>query len=88
MAYQKNPNLIDKPTDAGLLLFDTESSRMVELNSTARLLWLESPAVFEAADLKKILETHCTGAKNLEQDVSEFIAAAIKLNLVTENGKD
>ena len=88
MAYQKNPNLIDKATDGGLLLFDSDSSRMVELNSTARLLWLESPAVFNAADLVKIIQERCTGAANIERDISDFIAAAIKLNLVTENGKD
>lgn len=88
MAYQKNLNLIDKRTDAGLLLFDTDSSRMVELNATAALLWQESPASFRPKDLKKIIEERCTGAKNVEQDIADFVKTALKLNLVTENGKD
>ena len=88
MAYQKNPNLIDKKTDIGLLLFDTDSSRMVELNPTAMLLWQDSGATFTAEDLKRIIEARCTDAKNVEQDISEFIKTAVKLNLVTENGKN
>jgi hypothetical protein len=88
MAYQKNPNLIDKKTDTGLLLFDTDSSRMVELNSTAMLLWQESKSSFTEKDLQSIIESRCTGAKNVEQDISDFIKTALKLNLVTENGKD
>jgi len=87
MAYSKNPNLIDKKTEAGLLLFDTDSSRMVELNATATLLWQESKTDFRKEDLKKIIEDRCTGANNLEQDIADFIKAALKLNLVTENGE-
>jgi hypothetical protein len=88
MAYSKNPNLIDKKIEAGLLLFDTDSSRMMELNSTAALLWQESPANFGKEDLKKIIEARCTGAKNVEQDVADFIGAALKLKLVSDDGKN
>jgi hypothetical protein len=87
MAYTKNPNIIEKDTDAGLLVFDTQSGRMMELNPTARLLWQKSGSSFESDNLKKIIETHCAGVKNLDQDVSDFIKTAIKLKMVTENGK-
>jgi hypothetical protein len=88
MAYQKNQNLIDKKTEAGLLLFDTDSSRMVELNPTAALIWQESPARFGKDDLKKIIDERCTGAKNVDRDIADFIRSALKLNLVTDDGKN
>jgi hypothetical protein len=88
MAYQKNQNLIDKKTEAGLLLFDADTSRMVELNATAALLWQESPARFGKDDLEKIIGERCTGAKNVERDVADFIKSALKLNLVTDDGKN
>ncbi len=88
MAYRKNPNLIDKQTNTGLLLFDTDSSRMVELNTTAALLWRESRAEFRSGDLEQIIEKRCTGATDVKRDIDKFIKDALKLNLVTEHGED
>lgn len=88
MAYLKNANLIEKKVEAGLLLFDTDSSKMVELNVTAALLWQESPKSFSKRDLEKIIEERCTGAKNVDADVADFIKTALKLNLVTDDGKN
>jgi hypothetical protein len=81
--YSKNPNLIEKETDNGLLIFDTRSGRMMELNSTAGLLWTRSGASFEPADLRKIIEDNCTGAKNLDADIADFLKTAIKHGLVS-----
>jgi hypothetical protein len=88
MSYSKNPDLIEKDTDAGLLIFDTRSGRMMELNATARLLWKNSGAKFLANDLKKIIQENCVSVKNLDPDIADFIKMAEKHGLVSENGKD
>ena len=88
MAYSKNPQLIDKETDDCLLLFDTDSGRMLELNSTAKLLWQKSKSTFELADLKEIIEKNCTSVNGVDADLEEFIKMALKHNLVTEDGKN
>ncbi|NYZ77393.1 PqqD family protein [Candidatus Micrarchaeota archaeon] len=88
MPYSKNPNLIEKDTDTGLLIFDTRSGRMMELNATAKLLWKKSNAKFEAEDLKKIIQDNCVSVKNLEADLADFIKNALKHGLVSENGED
>jgi len=86
--FVKQSKLIDKETDAGMMLFNVESGSMVELNSTAKLLWQKAGDNFTIDDLKKIIQEHCTGAENIDQDLSEFIETALKQNLVKENGKD
>lgn len=88
MAYSKNPNLIDKETPTGLLLFDADSGRMLELNSTAKLLWQQTKDSFGLADLKKIIEENCTTVNGIDADLEEFIKTALKSNLVTEDGKN
>jgi hypothetical protein len=88
MAYLKNPNLIEKETDAGLLIFDTQSGRMMELNTTARLLWKRSDARFDIGDLKMIIHGNCSSVENLEADLADFIKMGIKHGLVSENGED
>lgn len=88
MAYLKNANIIEKKVEAGLLLFDTDSSKMVELNATAALLWQESPQRFSKPDLEKIINARCTGAKNVDADLAEFLKTALKLNLVTDDGEN
>jgi hypothetical protein len=88
MAYSKNPRLIDKETDGGLLLFDTESGRMLELNATAKLLWKSSGTVFDMEGLRKIIEANCAPASGVEKDLADFIKTALKHNLVSEDGKD
>ena len=85
MPYSKNPQLIDKETETGLLLFNTDSGRMLELNSTAKLLWQKTKDTFELADLKEIIEKSCTDANGIDSDLEEFIKTAIKHNMVTEN---
>lgn len=88
MHYSKNPQVIDKELDDGLLLFDTDSGKMMELNRTAKLLWQKSGAGFVTADLKRIITENCTGAANVDADIADFIKTAVKLGLVKENGKD
>ncbi|MBN1169645.1 PqqD family protein [Candidatus Micrarchaeota archaeon] len=88
MPYSKNPQIIDKETDSGLLLFNTDSGRMMELNSTARLLWQKTGESFELADLREIIEKNCSEANGIDADIEEFITAAIKHGLVTDNGKN
>ena len=88
MMYSKNPNLIEKDTDAGLLLFDTQSGRMMELNATAKLIWKKSGAAFESVGLKKIIQDNCVAVQNLDADIADFIKMARKHGLVSENGKD
>ena len=85
MSYSKNPQLIDKETETGLLLFNTDSGRMLELNSTAKLLWQKTNDAFELADLKKIIEDNCTDVNGIDSDLDEFVKTAIKHNMVTEN---
>ena len=88
MPYSKNPQLIDKETETGLLLFNTDSGRMLELNSTARLLWQKTKDKFEMADLKEIIEKNCTGANGIDADLDDFIRTAVKHNMVTDHGKN
>ncbi len=83
MRYRKNPRIIDKDMKESLLLFDTESGRMVELNSTARLLWKGSKPSFDQSDLERIVHEGCNKPRNVERDIREFIAAAVKHNLVS-----
>ena len=85
MSYSKNPQLIDKETETGLLLFNTDSGRMLELNSTAKLLWQKTKDSFEMADLREIIEKNCTGFNGIDPDLDEFIKMALKHNMVTEN---
>jgi hypothetical protein len=86
--YSKNPNLIEKDSDSGLLIFDTQSGRMMELNTTAKLLWKGSSERFEEENLKKIIQDNCVSVKNLDADISDFIKTALKHGLVSGNGKD
>jgi hypothetical protein len=88
MMYSKNPNLIEKDSDAGLLIFDTQSGRMMELNATAKLLWKSSSERFEEENLKMIIQDNCVSVKNLDSDIADFIKMALKHGLVSENGKD
>ncbi len=88
MAYSKNPQLIDKETETGLLLFNTDSGRMLELNSTAKLIWQNTKDSFDLADLREILEKNCTDIQGVDADLEDFIESAVKHNLVIENGKN
>jgi hypothetical protein len=88
MGYSKNLQLIDKETPTGLLLFDSDSGRMLELNPTAKLLWQKTKDHFEMEDLRKIIEENCTSASNIDSDLVEFIKTALKHKMVTEDGKD
>lgn len=88
MSYSKNPQVIDKETETGLLLFNTDSGRMFELNSTAKLLWQKTKDSFELEELKEILEKNCSDASGVDADLEEFIKKAIKNDMVTENGKN
>jgi hypothetical protein len=88
MMYSKNPNIIEKDTDAGLLIFDTQSGRMMELNATAKLLWKNSGAGFKEEDLRRLIQDNCVSVKNLDADIADFIKTALKHGLVSENGKD
>jgi len=87
-SYSKNPNIIDKETENGLLLFDTEFGKMVELNSTAKLIWQKTGDRFRKADMKRIIEDGCMPAKDIENDMEEFIESALKFNLVVKDGKN
>ncbi|MCX6773826.1 MAG: hypothetical protein NTY68_02395 [Candidatus Micrarchaeota archaeon] len=86
--YIKNLNLIDKETENGLLLFDTDSGRMMELNITARLMWQKTGTSFRKEDLKRIIEEDCASIMNLDEDLSDFIKMALKSGLVTDDGKN
>jgi hypothetical protein len=88
MRYLKNANLIDKETDACLLLFDTDTGRMMELNTTARLLWKKTGGSFGIGNLKKIIREYCTPVGDCDADLSEFVKNAVKYGLVSEVGQD
>ena len=88
MVYQKNPKIIDKETEAGLLLFNTDSGKMVELNITAKILWQKTKDSFTLEDLKKIIEENCNSADDIDKDLSEFIEITLKYELVNKDGKD
>ena len=85
--YLKSQSLIDKEIEGGLLLFDNSSGRMVQLNSTARLLWQKSGDSFGEGDLKEIVEKNCTSIRNLDADISKFVKTALKTGLVTAGEK-
>ena len=88
MGYNKNTSIIDKENGEELLLFNTDSGKMVQLNITARLLWQKTNGSFDLEDLRDIIQDNCTSIGNIEKDLSEFIELALKNELVTKDGKD
>ncbi len=85
MGFIKNLGIIDKETDQGIILFNTDSGSMVELNKTAALLWQKTGQTFTHQDLKLIIETNCTGFGEIVQDIESFVHDAQKLALITKN---
>lgn len=85
--YRKNPELIEKENESGLLLFNVNSGVMVELNKTAKLLWKNTGDSFTLADLDNLISQNCYNIKNLDNDLNDFIKIAIKKNLI-QDGKD
>jgi len=88
MKYRKSSKIIDKETEAGLLLFNTDSGKMVELNITAKLLWQKTGDSFILEDLRRIIKENCNSADNIDKDLSEFIEIALKYELVERDGKN
>jgi hypothetical protein len=86
MPYRKNPNLISKETESGLLLFNADTGRMMELNSTARLLWQKSGDRFGQEDLIGIIAEFCEGGEGASSDIREFVETAKKYDMVSEDG--
>ncbi|MBW2992381.1 hypothetical protein KY345_04150 [Candidatus Woesearchaeota archaeon] len=86
MKYNKNPKLIDKETEQGLLLFNVDSGNMIELDKMARLLWQKSGDSFTLEDLKKIVEENCTKIGDVDKDLPEFVENAKKFKLVDADG--
>jgi len=86
MEYKKRDSLIDKESEKGLLLFDTVSGRMVELNPVAKLLWKESGNSFDVGDLREIINKKFGNQENTEEDLKNFIETAKKFNLIVKNG--
>ena len=87
MKYIKKEGIIDKEGELGLLLFDMDSGKMVELNSTAKLLWEKTSNEFSLEDCKDIINKHCEDIPNLDDDLNEFIQIALKNDLV-KNGEN
>jgi hypothetical protein len=86
--YSKNPDMIDKKVESGMLLFDTASSRMLELNPTAALLWSKSAKRFSESDLCRIIEENCTGCQDVREDIIRFMENAKKHNMASEDGHE
>jgi hypothetical protein len=59
---------------------------MMELNSTARLLWEGTGDEFGFGDLMKVIAERCEGAEGAEEDMREFVEAAKRMELVSGDG--
>ena len=87
--YTKNPKIVEKKTDNGMLIFNADTGHMVELNVTASLMWEKSEDKFDGAQLKKIIEENCTSVgDDVEKDLSEFIEKALENKMVEKDGEN
>jgi hypothetical protein len=82
--YFKNPDIIEKGSEATLLLFNVTNGKMVELNETAKLLWEKTGAMFAIEDLEKLITEGCDGVQNLETDLVAFIKSGMQANVIAE----
>jgi|GEM_PF-1784851 len=84
--YKKNPKIIEKKTEQGMLIFNADTGHMVELNITAALLWEKTGESFDSEELKKILLDNCSNIGDIEKDIPYFIEKAIENGMVEKDG--
>ena len=81
---RKKDHVIERKGEE-LLLFDSSSGKLFELNETGKAIWNMLNTQHTVEEIQKHIQQEFKKTGNIAQDLSNFIAKLLELNLIEIN---